>query len=180
METWVIANQKGGVGKTTTTLTLSALLASRGKKVLMVDLDPHASLTAYLKFDPDTAEGSVYEVFLSGHSINKNIKQTDIDNLYLLSASPALATLDRQLGTQHCAKEGLVAIGYGSGLRVGRLPADLGDLNGKCIGCGGFFNYTCADRIPGAEGLRAHEEHPGDDYPGEKNYHTNIDCAQPV
>ena len=103
METWVIANQKGGVGKTTTTLTLGALLASRGKRVLIVDLDPHASLTAYLKFDPDTAEGSVYEVFLSGQSINKNIKETDISNLYLLSASPALATLDRQLGTQQGA-----------------------------------------------------------------------------
>jgi len=103
METWVIANQKGGVGKTTTTLTLGALLASRGKRILLVDLDPHASLTAYLRFDPDTAEGSVYEVFLSGQSINKNIKQTDIENLYLLPASPALATLDRHLGTQQGA-----------------------------------------------------------------------------
>jgi len=103
METWVIANQKGGVGKTTTTLTLGALLATRGKRVLMVDLDPHASLTTYLKFDPDTAEGSAYEVFLYERSINKNIKQTDIGNLYLLSASPALATLDRQLGTQQGA-----------------------------------------------------------------------------
>ena len=103
METWVIANQKGGVGKTTTTLTLGALLASRGKRILMVDLDPHASLTAYLKFDPDTAEGSVYEVLLSGQSINQNIKKTDIDNLYLLPASPALATLDRRLGTQQGA-----------------------------------------------------------------------------
>jgi chromosome partitioning protein len=103
METWVIANQKGGVGKTTTTLTLGALLASRGKRILMVDLDPHASLTAYLKFDPDTAEGSVYEVLLSGQSINQNIKKTEIDNLYLLPASPALATLDRRLGTQQGA-----------------------------------------------------------------------------
>lgn len=103
METWVIANQKGGVGKTTTTLTLGALLASRGKRTLLVDLDPHASLTAYLRFEPDTIEGSVYEAFLSGRSINENFRETEINNLYLLPASPALATLDRQLGTQQGA-----------------------------------------------------------------------------
>ena len=103
METWVIANQKGGVGKTTTTLTLGALLASRGKQVLLVDLDPHASLTSYLKFDPDSVDGSMYEVFLSEDSINENVRETKINNLYLLPASPALATLDRQFGTRQGA-----------------------------------------------------------------------------
>ena len=99
METWVIANQKGGVGKTTTTLTLGALLASRGKRVLLIDLDPHASLTSYLKFDPDAIDGSMFDVFLTQNSINQFVKNTDIDNLYLIPASPALATLDRKLGT---------------------------------------------------------------------------------
>lgn len=100
METWVIANQKGGVGKTTTTITLGALLAARGKRVLLVDLDPHGSLTAYLRYDPDTVAGSAYEVFQSGGSINANVRETGIENLYLLPASPALATLDRQFGGQ--------------------------------------------------------------------------------
>jgi chromosome partitioning protein len=103
METWVVANQKGGVGKTTTTLTLGALLASRGKRILLVDLDPHGSLTAYLRFDPDTVEGSMYEVFLSGQSINENYYETEIGGLYLLPASPALATLDRQFGSRQGA-----------------------------------------------------------------------------
>ena len=103
METWVIANQKGGVGKTTATLTLGALLASRGKRVLLVDLDPHGSLTAYLRFDPDTVIGSVYEVIISGRLINDNCHETSISNLLLLPASPALATLDRYYGTRHGA-----------------------------------------------------------------------------
>ena len=103
METWVIANQKGGVGKTTATITLGALLASRGNRVLLVDLDPHASLTAYLKFDPDSVESSMYDVFLSGHSINENVRETNINNMYVLPASPALATLDRQFGTRQGA-----------------------------------------------------------------------------
>jgi len=103
METWVIANQKGGVGKTTTTITLGALLASRGKRILLVDLDPHGSLTAYLRYDPDTIAGSAYEVFQSGRSINENLRDTGIENLYLLPASPALATLDRQFGAQQGA-----------------------------------------------------------------------------
>jgi chromosome partitioning protein len=100
METWVIANQKGGVGKTTTTITMGALLASRGKRVLLVDLDPHGSLTAYLGYDPDTVEGSIYEIFQSGRPIAEYCHESRIDNLWLVPASPALATLDRQLGTR--------------------------------------------------------------------------------
>ena len=100
METWVIANQKGGVGKTTTSITMGALLASRGHRVLLVDLDPHGSLTAYLGYDPDTVEGSIYEVFQSGQPLIGKFQESRIDNLWLMPASPALATLDHQLGAQ--------------------------------------------------------------------------------
>ena len=103
METWVVANQKGGVGKTTTTLTLGALLASRGKKVLLIDLDPHGSLTSYLGYDPESVDGSMYEVFMSDRSIDVNCNETNIHGVYFLPASPALATLDRQYGTRQGA-----------------------------------------------------------------------------
>ena len=51
MRVWAVANQKGGVGKTTTTVALGGLLAEQGKKVLLVDLDPHGSLTSYFGYD---------------------------------------------------------------------------------------------------------------------------------
>ena len=52
MRVWAVANQKGGVGKTTTTVTLGGLLSGPEQRVLLVDVDPHGSLTAYFGFDP--------------------------------------------------------------------------------------------------------------------------------
>ncbi|MFQ5488463.1 MAG: ParA family protein [Gammaproteobacteria bacterium] len=103
MNIWAIANQKGGVGKTTTTITLAGLLASRGCPTLVVDLDPHGSLTTYLGGDPDGSGCSVYELF-AGAEFGGGadlIRQTVVNNLFLLPASTALSTLDRQLGAQH-------------------------------------------------------------------------------
>ena len=107
MQVWSIANQKGGVGKTTTVVTLAGLLSQRGARVLMVDLDPHGSLTTYFGYDPDTIDSSVYSLFQTGGQVRpaavELVRSTAIDGLQLLPASTALATLDRQLG----AKEGM-------------------------------------------------------------------------
>ena len=100
MKIWAIANQKGGVGKTTTTLTLGALLAARGKRVLLVDMDPHGSLTAYLGHDPDALPESVYEVIYHERPLAAVRRASAVDNLWLAPASPALATLDRQFGAR--------------------------------------------------------------------------------
>lgn len=106
MSVWAVANQKGGVGKTTTTVTMAGLLAQRGKRTLMIDLDPHGSLTTYFGLDPDSIETSVYSLFQNeggAPSDDALCLSTQFDNLYLMPASTALATLDRQLG----AKEGM-------------------------------------------------------------------------
>lgn len=100
MEIWVIANQKGGVAKTTTAITIGALLAARGNRVLLVDLDPHGSLTSYLGYDPDEVERSVYGVFQAEASLSDSFHETCIGGMTLVPATPALATLDRQLGAQ--------------------------------------------------------------------------------
>ena len=100
MQVWSVANQKGGVGKTTTTVTLSGLLVQRGQRVLMIDLDPHGSLTSYFRYDPDSIESSVYSLFQGPQRPEPSsiILPTSIDGLDLMPASTALATLDRQLG----------------------------------------------------------------------------------
>ncbi|MDQ2078070.1 ParA family protein [Marinimicrobium sp. ABcell2] len=101
MRVWTVANQKGGVGKTTTTVALGGLAAEQGKRVLLLDLDPHGSLTSYFRQDPDTLELSVFTLFqerksLTQESVRRLIHSSGTDNLDVLPASTALATLERQ------------------------------------------------------------------------------------
>ncbi|AGH82034.1 CobQ/CobB/MinD/ParA family protein [Psychromonas sp. CNPT3] len=107
MRIWTIANQKGGVGKTTTVISLAGLLAERGFRVLVIDTDPHASLTSYLQYDPDQLPVSLYDLFEEPAEVKGEIDQvilpTEIANISLIPASMALATLDRVLGE----KEGM-------------------------------------------------------------------------
>ncbi|GAB6040244.1 ParA family protein [Endothiovibrio diazotrophicus] len=105
MKVWTVANQKGGVGKTTTAVTLGGLMAAGGHNTLLVDLDPHGSLTSYFGYDPDNIEASVYTLFQRVGARRRlepanTVRPTNFDNIDLMPASPALATLDRQLGAQ--------------------------------------------------------------------------------
>jgi len=101
MTALAVVSQKGGVGKTTTVVSVGALLASGEGRTLMVDLDPHASLTAYFGGDPDhTDRGSadLFERVLAGESprIRSLVRPTPIDNLHLVPASTHLATIERR------------------------------------------------------------------------------------
>ena len=101
MRVWATANQKGGVGKTTTAVSLAGELNREGQRVLLVDLDPHGSMTSYFRMDPDTQEPSVYQLFHTpGCSIKEIAVETTMEGVSLLAASTALATLDKQLGAQ--------------------------------------------------------------------------------
>ena len=106
MKIWTIANQKGGVGKTTTTVTLGGLLAQRGKRVLLIDTDPHASLSYYFGVDSEELSTSVYDIFVNTQPVTADtvldcLCPTKLDSLFILPATMALATLDRQMGNQH-------------------------------------------------------------------------------
>ncbi|MEX0584694.1 MAG: ParA family protein [Natronospirillum sp.] len=105
MHVWAVANQKGGVGKTTTVVSLSGLLAAAGKRVLMVDLDPQGSLSSYFKLNPDFLEHSVYDLFMHKGKIpeilpGQLLQPTSIPGAELMPASSALATLERNISQQ--------------------------------------------------------------------------------
>lgn len=105
MRIWSIANQKGGVGKTTSVVSLGGLLAERGARVLLIDLDPHGSLTSYFRYDPDSLETSLYDLFFNQHCkdldyIKNVIKPTSRKGVDLLPATTSLATLERQVSGQ--------------------------------------------------------------------------------
>lgn len=101
MQVWAISNQKGGVGKTTTAVTLAGLLADSGYDVLLIDLDPHGSLTSYFGYNPDEIDQSVYDLFLPETKLTSSLVEsllvpTVSQKVQLLPASTALATLERQ------------------------------------------------------------------------------------
>jgi len=100
---WTVANQKGGVGKTTTTIALAGLLAEQGYRVLLVDTDPHASLSYYFGIESEDLELSVYDLFLqvsTKEQIMQSACPTHYDNIDILPATMGLATLDRSLGNK--------------------------------------------------------------------------------
>lgn len=103
MVVWTIANQKGGVGKTTTTIALAGILAERGKRVLLVDTDPHASLSYYFGIESEDLDLSVYDLFIqvsSKEQILQSLCPTKYKNIDILPATMGLATLDRALGAK--------------------------------------------------------------------------------
>ncbi|MDO3382569.1 ParA family protein [Gilvimarinus algae] len=101
MKVWTVANQKGGVGKTTTSAALAGLAAEQGQRVLLLDLDPHGSLSSYFRQDPDTIERSAFTLFmerkqLSPRFVRSVIHFTGFDHLDIIPAATALATLERR------------------------------------------------------------------------------------
>ena len=86
-----IVNQKGGVGKTTTAVNLSAGLAKQGKFVLLVDLDPQGNATSGMGIDPQKQTKSIYEVITGQIKASDAVKESNIDGLRVLPASMNLA-----------------------------------------------------------------------------------------
>lgn len=130
MLAWTIANQKGGVGKTTTTVALAGLCAEQGKRVLLLDLDPHGSLSSYFKHEPDQVVNSTFTLFqkrkeLSSDVVRECIVETGYQNIGLIPSSMALATLERQAISQD-----------GMGLVISRaLAAIKGEFDIVLIDC---------------------------------------------
>jgi len=128
---WAIANQKGGVGKTTTAVSLAGHLVEKGSRVLLVDMDPQGSMTSYFGYSPDDIAKNIYSLFQLNEfnyaNVSPSIIDTRIEGLKLLPSSTALATLDRQLGSQD-----------GKGLVLKKSLAALE----------GHFDYVLIDCLP--------------------------------
>lgn len=92
-----IANQKGGVGKTTTAINLGAALAELGFRTLVVDLDPQGNATTGLGINPTSLDGTTYEVLIDGLGLEDCVEPTEVRNLFLAPASRDLAGAEVEL-----------------------------------------------------------------------------------
>lgn len=128
MQVIAIANQKGGVGKTTTSISLSTALAMLGQRILLIDLDPQANATSGVGVEP-TGEGSIYEPLIGDEPVINKIVSTKIERLSLIPADMDLAGVEIELARRDD--------------HLTRLREILQELKKK-----GLFDYIILDTPP--------------------------------
>src|SRR5688572_14792432 len=94
-----VANQKGGVGKTTTSVNLAAGLALQGKRTLLVDMDPQGNATSGLGIDPRSLDKTVYNCLINYVKFDDTLRKTEVSGLLLLPANSDLAGAEIELVT---------------------------------------------------------------------------------
>ena len=142
---YTMANQKGGVGKTTSTINLGAFLAYYGKNVLLVDIDPQSNATSSLGIDKLTITGGTYQALLGENNIRELILHNPKRKLSILPASPDLAgaevELVNEVGRENLLKRKLLPLADDFDYILIDCPPSLGllTLNGLVAGVNGIL-----------------------------------------
>lgn len=133
-----VTNQKGGVGKTTTSINLSAALAYMGKHVLLIDIDPQANATQGIGIDRSQLQYSAYDAIMQSESMSKIVLQSPVKNLDVVPANIDLAGIDIELsqvksGREQRLKQSLSEIANQYDYIIIDCPPALGLLNTNAL-----------------------------------------------
>ncbi|MFZ5597865.1 MAG: ParA family protein [Bacillota bacterium] len=152
-----IANQKGGVAKTTTAVNLASWIALMGRRVLLIDIDPQGNATSGLGLDKDALEYTVYDAVINGVEVEKIIVESPIENLFVLPARIDLAGAEIEMvsveGREFLLKKAIAGITGDYEIIIIDCPPSLGLITINALAAAGSVLIPIQCEYYALEGL---------------------------